>query len=62
METLHLKHWEVREKLCPALSDNFWLLGYVMKLAFIFVPVARETTLEAQGQRLVYSVYISFLA
>lgn len=35
------------------LRDNFWFLGYVKKLAFIFVPVARETTLEAQGQRLV---------
>lgn len=49
MKTLHPEHWEVREKLCPALRDNFWLLGYVMKLAFIFVPVARETTLESTG-------------
>lgn len=50
------------KKLCPALRDNFWLLGYVMKLAFIFVPVVRENTLGAQGQRLIYFVYISFLA
>lgn len=28
----------------------------------IFVPVAKETTLEVQGQRLVYSAYINFLA
>lgn len=25
METLSLKDWEVREKLCPALRDNFWV-------------------------------------
>lgn len=62
METPLLKHLEVREKLCPALRDNFWFLGYVMKLVLIFVPVARETTLEAQGQILVYAVYISLIS
>lgn len=25
METLSLKRWEVRGKLCPALRDNFWV-------------------------------------
>lgn len=49
MKTLHPEHWEVSEKLCPALRDNFCLLGYVKKFAFIFVPVARETTLESTG-------------
>lgn len=62
METLHPKHWEVREKLCPALRDNFWLLGSVKNLTFIFVPAAREPTFEAQRQRLVYSACISCLA
>lgn len=49
MKTLHPKYWEVREKLCPALRDNFWLLGDVTKLAFVFVPVTSETTLEGTG-------------
>lgn len=49
-------------KLCPALRDDFRFLGYVMTLAFISLPVARETTLDIQGHRQVQSVYASLLA
>lgn len=62
METSHPKCWEVRGKRCPALRDDFWFLGYAMKLAFVSLPVARQTTLDIQGQRRVQSVYVRLLA
>lgn len=61
MEILHLKHWEVRKTL-PIFEGQLLVVRICYEIGLYFVPVARENTLGAQGQRLICFVYINFLA